>query len=204
MRKTRLSLLAAAALVAATSGAATFAAPRTEPELIPGAYLMTSAERDAYRKRMLAAPNAEAKARIRAEQLKAMDVRAKNVGLRINDELIAKREPAADGKGTVLRNVCFSCHGSERYELAKQKMESFLASSLATAGGVEDGALARAGETSPNALPPGTPNMARSKVRNLAGLKRAIVKLNDYFSPQLTDAEINDLVAYLNAAYYKF
>ena len=194
----------AAALVAGILFSPAYAQPRTEPELIPGAYLMTSPEREAYRQRMQAAATAEAKARVRSEHIRAMDVRARNVGLALNLEPVAKREGAAAGKAATLRNVCFSCHGSERYERAKQQVESYLAASLATAGGVEDITPVQLGASSPTALPPGAPQMSRSRVQNLAGLKRAIVRLNDYFSPKLTNAEVDELVADLNAAYYRF
>jgi hypothetical protein len=193
----------AAAFVAGMLLAPAYAQTRTEPELIPGAYLMTSPERDTYRQRMQAAPTAEAKARVRSEHIRAMDARARNVGLALNLEPVAKREVAA-GKAATLRNVCFSCHGSERYERAKQQVENFLAASLATAGGVEDITPVQLGAGSPSALPPGAPKMSRSQVQNLTGLKRAIVRLNDYFSPKLTNAEVDELVANLNAAYYKF
>ena len=51
------------------------------PELIPGAYLMTPAERDQYRQRMQAAKSAEEKARIRAKHVQAIEQRARSVGL---------------------------------------------------------------------------------------------------------------------------
>jgi hypothetical protein len=46
--------------------------------------------------------------------------------------------------------------------------------------------------------------MAKSQLRNVAGLKRAVTRWNDFFNPRLSESEIDDLVAYLNAAYYKF
>jgi len=204
MRILAITTTTAAALVASVLLAPAYAQPRTEPELIPGAYLMTSPEREVYRQHMQAAPTAEAKARVRSEHIRAMDVRARNVGLALNLEPVAKRDAAAARKAATLRNVCFSCHGSERYERAKQQVESFLGASLATAGGVEDITPVQLGAGSPGALPPGAPQMARSQVRSLAGLKRALVRLNDYFSPKLTNAEVDELVADLNAAYYKF
>lgn len=44
----------------------------------------------------------------------------------------------------------------------------------------------------------------RAKVKSLAALKRETEKWNDRMNPKFTKAEIEDLVAYLNANYYKF
>lgn len=44
----------------------------------------------------------------------------------------------------------------------------------------------------------------RAKVRTLAALKTETEKWNDRMNPKFTKQEIDDLVAYLNANFYKF
>lgn len=174
------------------------------PELIPGAHLMTPAERDQYRQAMQAAKSPKEKARIRAEHVQAIDQRARSVGLTLNKEPVAVRGAGDSRRGSALHDVCFSCHGPERYTAAKERASSFLASAVATASGVEDLTIAQAAARRPDTLPAGYPRMGRSQVKNIAGLKQAVARWNDYFSPKLTENELDDLVAYLNAAYYKF
>jgi mono/diheme cytochrome c family protein len=210
MRTVLALLISAAALVASNFvppalGGESRATPastlKAEPELIPGAYLMTPAEREQYRQRMQAAPSAQEKARIRSEHIEVMEQRARGVGLALNLAPVAKRGDPA--RGSALHNVCFSCHGPERYVAAKERAESFLASSIVVASGIESTAVG-ATERHPESLPPGAPRMAKSQLRNVAGLKRAVTRWNDFFNPRLSESEIDDLVAYLNAAYYKF
>lgn len=172
------------------------------PELIPGAYLMTPAERDQYRQRMQAAKSAEEKARIRAKHVQAIELRARSVGLALSKEPVAVRGDSV--RGSKLHNVCFSCHGPERYTAAKKRASSFLASAVVMASGIEDPSAVQAAARRPDTLPAGYPRMGRSQVKDLAGLKRAVERWNDYFNPKLTVNELDDLVAYLNAAYYKF
>jgi mono/diheme cytochrome c family protein len=182
-----------------------------ERELIPGAHLMTAAERDQYRARMNAAGSAAEQARIRAEHIEAMEQRARALGLSLSRE-VARGQPALPPetsrgdvkRGAALHNVCFSCHGPERYRAAGERASGFLTSALVTAGGIPYVPPASARERRPDTLPAGYPKMGRSQVRNLAGLRKAIARWNDYFNPKLTDEELDDLVAYLNAAYYKF
>jgi mono/diheme cytochrome c family protein len=182
-----------------------------EREVIPGAHLMSAAEREEYRVRIQAADSAAEQARIRSEHIKAMDARARNLGLSLRREeprvqtVVPKGAVGDDVKrGAALHNVCFSCHGPERYRAAGARASGFFASSLATAGGVEYVPPASASERRPDTLPPGYPKMGRSQVRNLVGLRKAIARWNDYFNPKLTEEELDDLVAYLNAEYYKF
>lgn len=184
--------------------AAARAEAKPEPELIPGAHLMSPAERDQYRRRMQAAKSAKEQARIRAEHVQAIDQRARSVGLTLNKEPVAVRRTGDSAKGSKLHNVCFSCHGSERYTAAKERASSFLATSVATASGIEDLTTLQAIERRPDTLPAGYPRMSKSQVKNIAGLKQAVARWNDYFNPKLTENELDDLVAYLNAAYYKF
>jgi mono/diheme cytochrome c family protein len=44
----------------------------------------------------------------------------------------------------------------------------------------------------------------RAKVKTLAALKRETEKWNDRMNPKFTRKEIEDLVAWLNATFYKF
>ena len=44
----------------------------------------------------------------------------------------------------------------------------------------------------------------RAKVKTLAALKKETEKWNDRMNPKFTKKEIEDLVAYLNATFYKF
>jgi len=44
----------------------------------------------------------------------------------------------------------------------------------------------------------------RASVKSLAALKKATEKWNDRMNPKFTRQEIEDLVAYLNANFYKF
>jgi len=54
-------------------------------EIIPGSELMTSAEREQYRRRMAAAGSDAERARVRAEHVKQMQERARLRGLRLVD-----------------------------------------------------------------------------------------------------------------------
>ena len=44
----------------------------------------------------------------------------------------------------------------------------------------------------------------RAKVKTLAALKKETERWNDRMNPKFTKQEIDDLVAYLNANFYKF
>ena len=44
----------------------------------------------------------------------------------------------------------------------------------------------------------------RAKVKSLAALKRVTERWNDRMNPKFTRQEIDDLVAYMNATFYKF
>jgi hypothetical protein len=52
-------------------------------EIIPGSELMTSREREAYRRRYAAAKSEEARDKVRAEHVKAMEERARLRGLQL-------------------------------------------------------------------------------------------------------------------------
>jgi mono/diheme cytochrome c family protein len=207
----RLWLAAAAMLAAAMPlSAAQHPAPASdtavqrsiERELIPGAHLMTREERESYRARIDRAADPREKARIRAEHVKVMDERARGLGLALREPVTP---PTGDvARGGALHKVCFSCHGPERYTAAKARASSFFTDALIVASGVEPVVMTDAASRGPATLPPDYPKMGRAQVRDLAGLRRAILRWNDYFNPKLSEQELEDLVAYLNAAYYKF
>ena len=43
-----------------------------------------------------------------------------------------------------------------------------------------------------------------AKVKNISTLRKEVVRWNDRMNPKFTKKEIDDLVAYLNAAFYRF
>jgi mono/diheme cytochrome c family protein len=174
-----LSALPPGAPVAAPS-AQNSAMPTTERELIPGADRMTSAERDAYRRRMEAATTPEEKARIRAEYVKAADASAPPRPL-VGDPV----------KGASLHRACFSCHGIEQYVAPVTHAAASFIDSVLRASGLSD-------------LPPAEPARFKGKAKSLSALREGVTRRNDYLSPKMTPQEIEDVVAYLNATYYNF
>ena len=185
MRKTLqifILLAGAAAMNAAALDAArdTGSPAPPEREVIPGADRMSSAERDAYRRRMEAATTPEEKARIRAEYAKAVDERAR-----------ARPLVGDPARGALLHRVCFSCHGIERYTAPVTHAAATFIDSVLRASGLSD-------------MPPPEPTRFKGRIRSLAALREAVARRNDYLNPQMTPQEIEDVVAYLNATYYKF
>lgn len=162
------------------TGAAKSAAPTTERELIPGADLMTSAERDVYRRRMQAAATPEEKARIRAEYAKAAETPAPASPL-VGDPV----------RGASLHSACFSCHGIERYVAPVTYAAASFIDSVLRASGLSD-------------LPPAEPRRFKGKIKSLSELRNGVARRNDFLSPKMTPQEIEDVVAYLNVTYYKF
>jgi mono/diheme cytochrome c family protein len=179
-----LLLGSAAAAIAAdpvSSPAAADAPVRAvEREVIPGAEKMTSAERDAYRRRMGAAATADEKAKIRAEYAKAAQKSAPAVAL-VGD-------PA---RGATVHSACFSCHGIERYIAPVTFAAATLVDSVLRASGLSD-------------LPPAEPTRFRGRAKSLAAVREGVLRRNDFLNPKLTPQEVEDVVAYLNATYYKF
>ncbi len=179
-----LLLGSAAAAIAAdpvSAPAAADAPVRTvEREVIPGAEKMTSAERDAYRRRMGAAATADEKAKIRAEYAKAAEIGTPAAPL-VGD-------PA---RGATVHSACFSCHGIERYIAPVTNMAASLIDSVLRASGLSD-------------LPPAEPTRFRGRAKSLAAVREGVIRRNDLLNPKLTPQEIEDVVAYLNATYYKF
>lgn len=178
-------LLAGAAVMTAAAldavrGAENPAMQAIEREVIPGADRMTSAERDAYRRRMEAAATPEEKARIRAEYTKTVD------------EPAPARPLAGDpARGAVLHRACFSCHGIERYVAPVTYAAATFIDSVLRASGLSD-------------LPPAEPTRFKGRIKSLAALRDGVTRRNDYLNPKMTPQEIEDVVAYLNATYYKF
>lgn len=172
-------VMTAAALDAAR-GAEPSAAQTAEREVIPGAERMTSAEREAYRRRMEAAATPEEKARIRAEYAQAAEKKAPPARL-VGD-------PA---RGAVLHRACFSCHGIEQYVAPVTHAAATFFDSVLRASGLSD-------------LPPAEPTRFKGRAKSLAAVREGVIRRNDYLNPKMTPQEIEDVVAYLNATYYKF
>jgi len=152
----------------------------TEHELIPGAESMTPTERETYRRRMSAAATPEEKAKIRAEYAKAAEKTLQAAPL-VGD-------PA---RGAKVHTACFSCHGIERYIAPVTFAAATLLDSVLRASGLSD-------------LPPAEPTRFKGRAKSLAALRAGVIRRNDLLNPKLTPQEIEDVVAYLNATYYKF
>ena len=151
-----------------------------EREVIPGAQSMTSAERDAYRRRMSAAATPEEKDRIRAEYAKAAEQGTATAPL-VGDP----------GRGAAVHSACFSCHGIERYVAPVTYAAASLIDSVLRASGLSD-------------LPPAEPARFKGRVKSLAALREGVLRRNDFLNPKLTAQEVEDVVAYLNGTYYRF
>lgn len=179
-----IALAGAAVMIAAATdvarGAENPATQATEREVIPGADRMTPAERDAYRRRMAAAATPEEKAGIRAEYAKVADKRAPTAPL-VGD-------PA---RGAKVHGACFSCHGIERYVAPVTYAAASFIDSVLRASGLSD-------------LPPAEPTRFKGRIKSMAALRDAVSRRNDYLNPKLTPQEFEDVIAYLNATYYKF
>jgi len=174
------SVVMIAAAPDAALGAGEPAMQATEREVIPGAERMTSAERDAYRRRMAAAATPEEKARIRAEVAGAADKAAAARQLVGNPE-----------RGASLHRGCFGCHGIERYVAPVTRATATFFDSVLRASGLSD-------------LPPSEPTRFKGRISSLEALRDAVGRRNDFLNPKMTPQEIEDVVAYLNATYYKF
>lgn len=164
-----------------TAAAATTLQQPDEREVIPGADNMTSAERDAYRRRMAAAATPEEKAKIRAEYAGAKAVPAPGTAL-VGDPV----------RGATLHRGCFGCHGIEQYVSPLTYAAATFIDSVLRASGLSD-------------LPPAAePTRFKGKAKSLAALREGVARRNDYLNPKMTAQEMEDVVAYLNATYYKF
>jgi mono/diheme cytochrome c family protein len=94
-------------------------------------------------------------------------------------------------RGAKLHQGCFGCHGIERYTAPITHASASFMDALLRASGLSD-------------LPPAEPQRFKGRIASIDALRAAVVRRNDYFNPQLTPQEIEDVVAYLNATYYRF
>ena len=156
------------------------ATPAVARELIPGADRMSSAERDAYRRRMEAANTPEEKAAIRAEYAKYSAGPAPATPL--------AGDPA---RGAALHKGCFGCHGIERYVAPVTYAAASFMDSVLRASGLSD-------------LPPAEPARFKGRAKSMAELRNGVIRRNDLLNPKMTPQEIEDIVAYLNVTYYNF
>jgi len=53
-------------------------------------------------------------------------------------------------------------------------------------------------------LPPTEPTRFKGRITSIEALRDAVSRRNDFLNPKMTPQEIEDVVAYLNATYYKF
>lgn len=148
-------------------------------EVIPGADRMTSAERETYRRRMDAAATPEDKAKIRSEYVKAASEQ-------VDRPLVG--DPV---RGASVHSACFACHGIERYVAPVTHAAASFIDSVLRASGLSD-------------MPPAEPVRFKGKIGSLAALRDAVARRNDFLSPKMTPQEFEDVIAYLNATYYRF
>lgn len=94
-------------------------------------------------------------------------------------------------RGARLHQGCFGCHGIERYTAPITYASASFIDSLLRASGLSD-------------LPPSEPKRFKGRITSIDALRASVTRRNDYFNPQLTAQEIEDVVAYLNATYYRF
>lgn len=165
------------------------AAKAPERELIPGADRMTSAERDTYRRRMAEAVTPEEKAKIRAEYAKAADAKAYTNAA--DTPAPAPKLVGDPARGATLHQGCFGCHGIERYVAPVTYVLATFTDSVLRASGLSD-------------LPPVEPKRFKGKATSLSALREGVIRRNEFLNPKMTPQEIEDVVAYLNSAYYRF
>jgi mono/diheme cytochrome c family protein len=95
-------------------------------------------------------------------------------------------------RGASVHSACFGCHGMERYVAPVTNMAATFTDSLLRASGLSD-------------VPPAAQGTRfKGRITSLAALRDAVARRNDYLNPRLTPQEFEDVIAYLNAEYYKF
>jgi hypothetical protein len=94
-------------------------------------------------------------------------------------------------RGAKLHQGCFGCHGLEQYTAPVTHYSATLIDSMLRASGLSD-------------IPPAPPKKFKGRIASLDALRDAVVRRNDYLDPKLSPQEIEDVVAWLNATYYKF
>jgi len=94
-------------------------------------------------------------------------------------------------RGAKLHQGCFGCHGIERYTAPLTHASASFADSLLRASGLSD-------------MPPAESSRFKGRIGSLGALREAVQRRNDRLEPKLAPQEVEDLVAYLNATYYRF
>jgi mono/diheme cytochrome c family protein len=94
-------------------------------------------------------------------------------------------------RGAELHRGCFGCHGIERYVAPVTHAAAGFIESVLRASGLSD-------------LPPAQPTRFKGRITSLAALREGVMRRNDYLNPKMAPQEVEDVVAYLNATYYKF
>ena len=94
-------------------------------------------------------------------------------------------------RGARLHSGCFGCHGIERYTAPVTYATAGFFDSLLRASGLSD-------------LPPAEPKRFKGRIASLDVLRDAVLRRNDFLNPKMTPQEVEDVVAYLNATYYRF
>ena len=94
-------------------------------------------------------------------------------------------------RGAQLHQGCFGCHGIERYTAPVTRATAGFVDSVLRASGLSD-------------LPPAEPKRFKGSITSLDVLRAAVLRRNDFLSPKMTPQEVEDVVAYLNATYYRF
>jgi len=107
------------------------------------------------------------------------------------DAYRAKKLVGNAERGATLHQGCFGCHGLERYTAPVTRYSASLVDSVLRASGLSD-------------EPPARPARFQGRITSLGELRAAVVRRNDYLDPKLNAQEIEDVVAWLNATYYKF
>lgn len=94
-------------------------------------------------------------------------------------------------RGAQLHQGCFGCHGLERYTAPVTHYSSTLIDSVLRASGLSD-------------MPAAAPRRFKGRIASLEALRDAVSRRNHYLEPKLNAQEIEDVVAWLNATYYRF
>lgn len=171
-------------------------APALDRELIPGAEKMTPAERDEYRRRMQAAATPEERARLRQAYEEAANPGASSSSAPgalpgASSSSAPGALPGDPARGAQLHRACFFCHGAERYVSPVTYATASFIDSVLRASGLSD-------------LPPSEPKRFKGRARSVADLRAGVNRRNELLNPKMTPQEVEDVVAYLNATYYRF
>ena len=94
-------------------------------------------------------------------------------------------------RGAKLHQGCFGCHGIERYTAPVTYATAGFVDSLLRASGLSD-------------IPPAEPKRFKGRIASRDALREAVLRRNDFLSPKMSPQEVEDVVAYLNATYYRF